>query len=62
MALPSTPSAPLPQLPSAPQQAPVFGQQPVGSKPKVKNQQTTFLGGQDVASPGNLGGKQLLGQ
>jgi hypothetical protein len=59
---PSTPSAPLPQLPNAPAAAPVFGSAPQGSKPKPKSSQPTFLGSGALPSPGNLGGKQLIGQ
>lgn len=59
---PSTPSAPLPSLPTAVAAPPVFGASPQGSKPKAKNTTSTFLGSQDLASPGNLAGKQLVGQ
>lgn len=60
--MPSTPSAPLPALPAAVAPPPTFGASPTGTKPKAKNQTSTFLGSQDVASPGNLAGKQLVGQ
>lgn len=59
---PSTPSAPLPTLPTAVAPPPTFGAAPQGTKPKAKNQTATFLGSQDIASPGNLAGKQLVGQ
>lgn len=59
---PSTPSAPLPNLPAAVAPPPTFGTAPQGTKPKAKNTTSTFLGSQDVASPGNLAGKTLVGQ
>lgn len=59
---PDTPSAALPNLPTAIAPPPTFGASPTGTKPKAKNTTSTFLGSQDVASPGNLAGKQLVGQ
>lgn len=63
---PSQPSQPVPQLPSLPQAAqspPVFGQamQP-NQKPGQKSATPSFLGSATIASPGNLGGKKLVGQ
>lgn len=56
---PATPQVPSPVLPEAP--PPVLA--PQGTKPKAKNQNTTFLGSADIAnSPGGGGSKTLLGQ
>jgi hypothetical protein len=59
---PSTPQQALPALPAAVPSPPVFGAAPQGKKPGAKNPTPTFLGAADMASPANLGGKQLVGQ
>jgi hypothetical protein len=59
---PSTPQQALPQLPASVPPPPVFGSAPQGKKPGVKSSQPTFLGSDTMASPGNLGGKKLVGE
>ncbi len=61
---PKTPQQPmaLPQLPATPPPPPVFASSPTGQKPRQKSAQTSFLGSAALPSPGNLGGKQLIGQ
>lgn len=58
---PKTTVQPLPQLPTDVPSPPVFGAMPQGTRPKPKSTQATFLGAQDLPSPGNLGGKKLIG-
>lgn len=55
------PDLALPTLPSAPT-PPILAAGPQGSKPKKKSMQTTFLGSQDLPTPGSSPGKTLLGQ
>ncbi len=59
---PKAPQQPLPQLPANVPPPPVFAQAPQGQKPGRKNTSATFLGSSALPSPGNLGGKQLIGQ
>ena len=59
---PSTPQQPLPQLPANIPPPPTFGASPQGQKPKAKSTTPTFLGTGSLPSPGNLGGKALIGQ
>ena len=52
----------LPAYPMAPPPPPVFGADAdVKGKPKVKSMQPTFLGGDSVPKPNQLGNKTLLG-
>jgi hypothetical protein len=58
---PKTPQAALPTLPNNVPPPPVFGSAPTGKKPGVKSPTASFLGASALPSPGNLGGKQLIG-
>lgn len=53
-------SQPIPQLPKEPP-PPVFASQPVGTKPKAKAMQPSFLGSELTSGSQNFGGKTLLG-
>lgn len=56
------PSPQQPMLPQAPPKPPMFGERPVGNKPKAKSQTPTFLGTGTAPTQGQLGQKTLLGQ
>lgn len=55
------PDIQLPTIPNAPP-PPILAAAPQGQKPKRKSMQTTFLGAQDLPTPGSSPGKTLLGQ
>ncbi len=59
---PKVPQQALPQLPANVPPPPVFGSAPQGTKPGKKPATPSFLGSSALPSPGNLGGKQLIGQ
>lgn len=48
--------------PNAPTPPPVFGQDPMGKKPKQKSTTPTFLGSGTMPQQGETGGKTLVGQ
>ena len=59
---PSTPQQALPQLPANVPPPPVFGADSSGAaRTPRKSPQASFLGAAAMASPGNLGGKKLIG-
>lgn len=59
---PDKPDQALPKLPDAPAPAPVFGQSPIGKKPKQKSMTASFLGADALPSASNAGVKSLTGQ
>lgn len=56
-----TPQMAMPKLPDAPTNAPVFGQNPAGQKPKRKSAFATYLGPNAAPSAANAGTKTLIG-
>lgn len=48
--------------PQAPAPAPVFGNDPTGTKPQPKGSASTFIGSAALPSQANGGWKTLLGQ